>query len=83
LVASVGGVFAFGNAGFYGSTGAMQLNAPIVAAAATWTGEGYWLVASDGGVFAFGNAGFYGSTGAMQLNAPIIGMAATLATADS
>jgi hypothetical protein len=77
LVASDGGVFTFGGAGFYGSTGAMRLNRPIVGMAATPDGRGYWLVASDGGVFTFGDAGFYGSTGAMRLNRPIVGMAAT------
>ncbi|WP_160291735.1 hypothetical protein [Acidithrix ferrooxidans] len=30
LVASDGGVFCFGDAAFYGSTGAMKLNKPIV-----------------------------------------------------
>jgi hypothetical protein len=30
LVASDGGIFAFGDAGFHGSTGAMTLNKPIV-----------------------------------------------------
>ncbi len=30
LVASDGGIFAFGDAGFYGSTGAMTLNKPVV-----------------------------------------------------
>ncbi len=34
LVASDGGVFAFGSAGFYGSTGGMTLNRPIVGMAA-------------------------------------------------
>ena len=33
LVASDGGVFAYGDASFYGSTGAMVLSAPIVSAA--------------------------------------------------
>ena len=77
LVASDGGIFAFGDAAFYGSTGAMTLNKPIVGMAATPDGKGYWLVASDGGIFAFGDAAFYGSTGAMTLNKPIVGMAAT------
>ena len=77
MAASDGGVFAFGDAGFYGSMGARALNAPIVGMAATRDGMGYWLVASDGGVFAFGDAGFYGSMGARALNAPIVGMAAT------
>jgi subtilisin family serine protease len=77
MVASDGGVFSFGDAGFYGSTGAIHLNSPIVGMAATPSGRGYWLVASDGGIFAFGDAGFYGSTGAIHLNSPIVGMAAT------
>ncbi len=77
LVASDGGVFTFGNAQFYGSTGGKVLNRPIVGMAATPDGGGYWLVAADGGVFTFGNAQFYGSTGGKVLNRPIVGMAAT------
>ena len=77
LVASDGGIFAFGDAGFYGSTGGLALNKPIVGMAATPDGGGYWLVASDGGIFAFGDAGFYGSTGCLTLDKPIVGMAAT------
>ncbi len=77
LVASDGGIFSYGAAGFYGSTGALRLNAPIVGMAAASDGRGYWLVASDGGIFAYGDAGFYGSTGALHLNAPVVGMAAT------
>jgi alpha-tubulin suppressor-like RCC1 family protein len=74
LVASDGGVFAFGSAGFFGSTGAMTLNRPIVGMTATPDRGGYWLVASDGGIFAFGDAGFFGSTGNKVLNKPIVGM---------
>jgi N-acetylmuramoyl-L-alanine amidase len=77
LVASDGGIFTFGDAAFYGSTGALSLNAPIVGMAATPDGKGYWLVASDGGIFTFGNAAFYGSEGGVQLNAPAVGMTAT------
>ena len=77
LVASDGGIFAFGSAQFQGSTGAIHLNQPITGMAATPTGDGYWLVASDGGIFAFGDAGFFGSTGAIRLNKPITGMAST------
>ena len=77
LVASDGGVFAFGDAGFSGSTGGLSLNRPIVGMAATPTGRGYWLVATDGGLFAFGDADFFGSTGAISLNRPIVGMAVT------
>jgi hypothetical protein len=50
LIASDGGVFGFGDAPFYGSTGGTPLNKPIVAAASTAGGRGYWLIASDGGV---------------------------------
>ncbi len=77
LVASDGGIFSFGDAQFYGSTGAIHLNKPIVGIAATPDGGGYWLVASDGGIFSFGDAQFYGSTGAIHLNKPIVGMAST------
>ncbi|MDA8342670.1 MAG: hypothetical protein M0007_10685, partial [Actinomycetota bacterium] len=65
----------FGDAGFYGSTGSLHLNQPVVGMAATPDGDGYWLVASDGGIFAFGDAKFYGSTGSLRLNQPMVGMA--------
>ena len=69
LTASDGGIFSFGASTFYGSTGNLHLNEPVVGMAPTPDRRGYWLVASDGGVFAFGDAGFYGSTGALHLNA--------------
>ena len=50
-MASDGGVFTYGDAGFFGSAGNVPLSKPIVGMAATPTGKGYWLVASDGGVF--------------------------------
>jgi hypothetical protein len=77
LVASDGGIFAFGDAPFKGSTGAITLNRPIVGMAPTASGQGYWLVASDGGIFAFGDATFNGSTGNLKLVRPITAMAAT------
>ncbi|HUP68331.1 MAG TPA: VCBS repeat-containing protein [Acidimicrobiales bacterium] len=77
LVASDGGIFAFCDARFFGSTGALKLNQPIVGMESTPSGGGYWLVASDGGIFAFGDAVFRGSTGALRLNQPIVGMART------
>jgi hypothetical protein len=61
LVASDGGIFSFGTAMFFGSTGTLHLNRPIVGMAATPHGQGYWLMGSDGGVFAFGDAAFHGS----------------------
>jgi ribosomal protein L24E len=77
LVAGDGGIFTYGQAKFYGSTGGMTLNKPVVGMASTPDGHGYWLVASDGGIFAFGDAKFYGSTGSMKLNAPVVGIEPT------
>jgi hypothetical protein len=77
MVGSDGGVYASGDAGFYGSTGSLHLNKPVVGMTATPDGKGYWFVASDGGIFAYGDAQFYGSTGSIHLNEPIVGMTAT------
>jgi len=70
-------VFSYGDAPFYGSTGAIHLSAPVVAMAPAPNDSGYWLAAMDGGVFSFGSAQFYGSMGATKLNQPVVGMAAT------
>jgi predicted metalloprotease len=77
LVASDGGIFAFGDAKFSGSTGGTRLNQPIVGMTSTPDGGGYWLVASDGGIFAFGDAKFSGSTGGTRLTRPVVGMTST------
>jgi hypothetical protein len=78
MTASDGGVFTFGpGAHFFGSTGGIKLNKPVVGMAVTPDGKGYWLVASDGGIFTFGDAKFFGSTGGITLNKPVVGMAAT------
>jgi hypothetical protein len=76
-VDSYGDVAPEGDASYYGDTGSLNLNYPIVGMAATGDNGGYWLVAADGGIFTFGDAGFFGSTGAIHLNQPIVGMAAT------
>ena len=76
MVASDGGIFSFGDAKFFGSTGAIKLNQPIVGMAPTPSGNGYWFVAADGGIFSYGDAKFFGSTGAITLNKPVVGMAA-------
>jgi hypothetical protein len=60
MVASDGGIFAFGDAAFHGSTGGDALASPVIGMTAT--GSGYWLAASDGGVFSFG-VPFKGSVG--------------------
>jgi uncharacterized protein YkwD len=75
MVASDGGVFSFGDARFFGSTGNLRLVRPVVGMAPTASGNGYWMVASDGGIFSFGDARFYGSTGGLALRAPIMSMA--------
>jgi hypothetical protein len=77
LVAADGGVFAFGDAVFHGSAGALQLASPIVGISATPTGRGYWLFAADGGIFSYGDAEFRGSMGGSHLNKPVVGGAAT------
>ncbi|HEX3947613.1 MAG TPA: hypothetical protein VHW47_07895 [Acidimicrobiales bacterium] len=77
LVDTDGGVFSYGDAGYFGSMGDQPLNAPIVGMAAAPDGQGYWLVAADGGIFSYGDAAFYGSAGSLHLVKPIVGMAAT------
>jgi PQQ-like domain len=73
LVGSDGGIFAFG-APFFGSTGSIRLNQPVVAMQSTSDGQGYWFVASDGGIFNYGDAPFRGSMGGQHLNRPMVGM---------
>ncbi|MGH9023770.1 MAG: hypothetical protein ACRDV9_11850, partial [Acidimicrobiia bacterium] len=75
MVASDGGIFAFGDARFSGSMGGKPLNAPVQSLVPDSDGTGYWLVASDGGVFAF-EAPFRGSMGGAPLNRPVTGMVA-------
>ena len=77
FVASDGGIFDFGDASFWGSTGGITLNKPVVGMASTPSTSGYWLVASDGGIFSYGDARFFGSMGGKPLNKPIVGMAPT------
>jgi parallel beta-helix repeat protein len=85
LVGSDGGIFSFGSAQFYGSTGNLHLQRPVVGIVPTKDRGGYWLDASDGGVFSFGDTQFYGSIPGLglhpagsglpnSLNAPIVGM---------
>jgi hypothetical protein len=62
-VSTDGGVYTFGDAGFYGSLPGLGIApaAPVVGMTRTPDGAGYWLVGADGGVFTFGDAPFYGS----------------------
>jgi hypothetical protein len=73
-VYSDGGVFAFGDAHFYGSMSGRALAQNIVGITATADGKGYWLVAADGGVFAFGDAHYAGSAVGIGGRGPIVGM---------
>jgi hypothetical protein len=77
VVSSDGGVFTYGDAGFFGSLGGQRLNAPITDIIPTPTRQGYWLVASDGGIFSFGDASFFGSPASIGVKAPVVGMAST------
>ena len=66
LVGADRGVFAFGDARYFGScpqsgSGCTSLVSPIVGMTATPDNKGYWLVGADGGVFAFGDARYFGS----------------------
>ena len=74
LVASDGGIFAFGDARFRGSMGGTKLNRPVIGMVRY--GNGYLMVSSDGGIFAFSNLPFLGSLGATATPAPIVGVAA-------
>ena len=56
LLGQDGGIFSFGDAHFYGSTGGSLLFASIAGMTTSPTGNGYWLAAADGRVFAFGSA---------------------------
>ena len=68
LVARDGGVFSY-NRSFFGSTGSIKLNKPIVGMATTNDENGYWMVGADGGIFAFGDAPYVGSLPARHISA--------------
>lgn len=78
-VATDGGVFAFGDAQFYGSLPGRGVKVDnIIGIARTPTDKGYWLVGRDGGVFAFGDAVFAGSLPGLNIRLDnIVGMAPT------
>jgi hypothetical protein len=74
LVASDGGIFAFGDAPFRGSMGGQRLNRPIKGMVRY--GDGYLMVASDGGIFSFSDRAFAGSLGGNPPGRPIVSVAA-------
>ncbi len=64
MVASDGGVFAFGDAHFAGSCpGVGGCAGSAVAVLPDRSGNGYWLVTNEGAVYAFGDAQYYGAAG--------------------
>jgi hypothetical protein len=77
---ATGGVYTYGDAGFYGSLPGLKVKpkTPIVGITATPDGKGYRLVSGDGGIFGFGDAGYFGSLPALKVSvADIVGMAVT------
>ena len=78
LVARDGGVFAFGDAHFYGSAGHLRLASRHRHHAAARAGTGYRMVAADGGIFSFGDAPYYGSLPGIGIHvSDVVGMAPT------
>jgi Big-like domain-containing protein len=76
MVASDGGVFAFGDAKFEGSCpGIGGCAGTAVAVMPDHTGNGYWLVTNTGGVYSFGDAPFYGAPGTNSV--PVVNAVAT------
>jgi hypothetical protein len=68
MVASDGGVFAFGDAHFAGSCpGIGGCVGSAVSVMPDSTGKGYWLVTNVGAVYAFGDAQFYGAPPAQSV----------------
>ena len=64
MVASDGGVFAFGDAHFAGSCpGIGGCSGAAVAVMPDESGNGYWLVTQTGHLYAFGDARYYGAPG--------------------
>jgi hypothetical protein len=55
LHAADGGIFAFGDARFFGSAAGVSRIRPVVALVRTPAGDGYWVLEADGRVSEFGS----------------------------
>ncbi len=76
MVASDGGVFAFGDARFAGSCpGIGGCAGAAVAVMPDHSGNGYWLVTSAGAIYAFGDAPFFGAPSPQS--SPVVNAVAT------
>jgi hypothetical protein len=88
IVDSVGDVYSFGDAGFYGSLPGVlssyakvsshdvvsghQATIPVTGFSATADGHGYWMATTDGDIYTFGDAGQYGSLPSQGVATPEI-----------
>jgi hypothetical protein len=77
LVGADGGVFSYGDAGYFGSLAERGITQDVVAMAVTPSAKGYWLVTTDGGVSAFGDAAFRGAASVRSDAPQVAGMAVT------
>jgi len=62
LVASDGGIFNFGDAGFHGSAQTYRPAGSVANIIATTTGNGYAVLSSAGAVYTFGDAPYFGGS---------------------
>jgi hypothetical protein len=74
LVASDGGIFSFGDAGFFGSPAGAVTGRPVVGLLATPTGAGYRVATGDGQVRSFGDAPALGALPEAP-SLPVVGIA--------
>ncbi len=75
-VAGDGGIFSYGDAGFYGA-GVTSGDGAVIGMAPTPNGHGYWLATAGGAVIPYGDAVSHGSLLGTELAAPIVGIEAT------
>jgi hypothetical protein len=57
MVARDGGIFAYGDAVFFGSPAGGTRWAPVTGMAPTASGHGYWMIGRDNTLWRYGDAG--------------------------
>jgi hypothetical protein len=77
LVASDGGVFSLGDAGYHGSVPGQGIDshAPVEGIVASPSGGGYWILGRDGALYSYGDASYLGSLVGIGLQGSITGAA--------